>query len=144
MSIKRIDIRKPAQIGIANIYFYGTRKQLLDNTIPKNAVKVKLRIGVFFDGTGNNDDDKWFCAQQYFPLQDFLLLGIIRNKVIENYCYSEYKSSKWSAALSRMDAIIQLKIVHRNPLYCFQKIRKTHQQMLITSTVKPVFVLWKS
>ena len=54
MSTKRIDIRRPAQIGIANIDVYGTGKKLSDNTIPKNALKVKLRIGVFFDGTGNN------------------------------------------------------------------------------------------
>ena len=54
MSIKRIDLQKPAQIGIANIDVYGTGKKISDNTIPKNAVKVKLRIGVFFDGTGNN------------------------------------------------------------------------------------------
>jgi hypothetical protein len=54
MGTKRIDIRKPAQIGISNIDVSGTNKKLLVNTIPKNALKVKLRIGVFFDGTGNN------------------------------------------------------------------------------------------
>ena len=57
MKIKRIDIRKLAQIGIANIDVYDTAKKLSDNTVLKNAAKVKLRIGVFFDGTGNNDDD---------------------------------------------------------------------------------------
>ena len=53
MSTKRIDIRRPAQIGITNIDVYGTGKKFSDNNIPKNAAKVKLRIGVFFDGTGN-------------------------------------------------------------------------------------------
>ena len=51
---KKIDIRYLSKIGVANIDVYGTNKNILDNTIPKNAVKVKLRIGVFFDGTGNN------------------------------------------------------------------------------------------
>ena len=54
MSTKRIDIRSIPKIGISNIDVYGTNKKLLDNTIPKDVEKVKLRIGVFFDGTGNN------------------------------------------------------------------------------------------
>jgi hypothetical protein len=54
MSKKRIDIRSIPKIGVADIDVYGTKRKLLDNTIPKNAEKVKLRIGVFFDGTGNN------------------------------------------------------------------------------------------
>lgn len=51
---KKIDIRSIPKIGVSNIDVYGTSNKLLDDTIPKNAEKVKLRIGVFFDGTGNN------------------------------------------------------------------------------------------
>jgi hypothetical protein len=54
MAKNMIGIRNVAQIGVADIDVYGTKRKLLDNTIPKNAEKVKLRIGVFFDGTGNN------------------------------------------------------------------------------------------
>lgn len=54
MAKNKIGIRNIAQIGVADIDVYGTKRKLLDNTIPKNAEKVKLRIGVFFDGTGNN------------------------------------------------------------------------------------------
>jgi hypothetical protein len=54
MNTKRIDIRTIPKIGVSNIDVYGTNKKLLDNKIPKNAEKVKLRIGIFFDGTGNN------------------------------------------------------------------------------------------
>lgn len=54
MGSQKIDIRKLAPIGISNIDVYNNGEKLSGNDIPKNATKVKLRIGVFFDGTLNN------------------------------------------------------------------------------------------
>jgi hypothetical protein len=52
--MSNIGIRDIASIGIANIDVYHTNNQKNKDIIPKNAIKLKLRIGVFFDGTGNN------------------------------------------------------------------------------------------
>jgi hypothetical protein len=46
--MKKIDIRRPGKIGVANINQDEVKKNLQETE------KVKLRIGVFFDGTGNN------------------------------------------------------------------------------------------
>jgi Uncharacterized alpha/beta hydrolase domain (DUF2235) len=54
MSKKNIDIRNVAKIGVADIDVYNTNKRKFDDFQPKYAEKVRIRIGVFFDGTGNN------------------------------------------------------------------------------------------
>jgi hypothetical protein len=54
---QNIGIRNFAQIGIADIDVYNTNRKKLEGIIPKNAVNARIRVGVFFDGTGNNADN---------------------------------------------------------------------------------------
>jgi hypothetical protein len=54
MNKNNIGIRNIPKIGVADIDVYNTNKRKFDGLPPKNAEKVKLRVGVFFDGTGNN------------------------------------------------------------------------------------------
>lgn len=54
---KKIDIRKIPQIGVTDIDVYNTNKRKFDDVIPKNAANARIRVGVFFDGTGNNGDN---------------------------------------------------------------------------------------
>jgi Uncharacterized alpha/beta hydrolase domain (DUF2235) len=54
MSKNNIGISIVAPIGLADIDVYNTNKRKFDDFPPKYAEKVKIRIGVFFDGTGNN------------------------------------------------------------------------------------------
>ncbi|WP_298508215.1 DUF2235 domain-containing protein [uncultured Kordia sp.] len=49
-----INIRNPESIGIGDIDVYNTDKRKVAALQLKNKVKVKIRVGVFFDGTGNN------------------------------------------------------------------------------------------
>lgn len=60
--MKKIDIRNLGKIGIANIDIYNTAQKDISNT-----EKVKLRIGVFFDGTGNNryNSDSIYYNKKY-------------------------------------------------------------------------------
>lgn len=62
--MKKIDIRNLGKIGIANIDIYNTAQKDISNT-----EKVKLRIGVFFDGTGNNrfNSDDVYYNSKYNP-----------------------------------------------------------------------------
>ena len=89
MSTKRIDIRKPAQIDITNIHVYGTSKKLLTNAMPKNAEKVKLRIGVFFDGTGNNS----YNSDAVYYRQELPLISTEKYKVKHKGFITENGSS---------------------------------------------------
>jgi hypothetical protein len=50
----RILIGKPIEIGISDIDVYHTDIKKQDALKLQNSTKVRLRIGVFFDGTGNN------------------------------------------------------------------------------------------
>jgi len=49
-----IGIGNIASIGVADIDVYNTGKRKLEAIKLKNATKIKIRVGVFFDGTGNN------------------------------------------------------------------------------------------
>ncbi|QHI36733.1 hypothetical protein IMCC3317_21030 [Kordia antarctica] len=49
-----IGIGNIASIGVADIDVYNADKRKLEVIKLKNATKVKIRVGVFFDGTGNN------------------------------------------------------------------------------------------
>lgn len=49
-----IGIGNIASIGVADIDVYNTDKRKLEAIKLKNTTKVKIRVGVFFDGTGNN------------------------------------------------------------------------------------------
>lgn len=53
MKTGNIGIRNLADIGVADIDVYGTDRRKKNNLFVATE-KVKLRIGVFFDGTGNN------------------------------------------------------------------------------------------
>ena len=59
--MKKIDIRRPGKIGVVNINQDEVKKVL------QGSEKVKLRIGVFFDGTGNNryNSDQVYYDKKY-------------------------------------------------------------------------------
>lgn len=52
MKTGNIGIRNIADIGVADIDIYGTNSKKYKAY--ERTEKIKLRIGVFFDGTGNN------------------------------------------------------------------------------------------
>ncbi len=54
MGKNNIANRNVSPIGVSNIDVYNTNKRKYENFAPKYAEKVRIRIGVFFDGTGNN------------------------------------------------------------------------------------------
>lgn len=54
---EKIGIRNVAKIGIADIDVYNANRKKFEEIIPKNAVNARIRVGVFFDGTGNNADN---------------------------------------------------------------------------------------
>lgn len=65
MKIGNIGIKNPADIGISDIDVYGTNEKKYEAF--ERTEKVKLRIGVFFDGTGNNkfNSDSVYYNKKY-------------------------------------------------------------------------------
>lgn len=73
MKIENIGIRNPADIGVSDIDVYGTDNKKYEAF--ERTEKVKLRIGVFFDGTGNNkfNSDSVYYNKRYnskLPLKE--------------------------------------------------------------------------
>jgi hypothetical protein len=72
MKTGNIGIRNLADIGVADIDPYGTDKRKYKAF--EKTEKVKLRIGVFFDGTGNNryNSDSVYYNTKYsnLPLKE--------------------------------------------------------------------------
>ena len=67
MKTGNIGIRNLVDIGVADIDVYGADKRKLQSY--SRTEKVKLRIGVFFDGTGNNryNSDAVYYNPKYNP-----------------------------------------------------------------------------
>lgn len=65
MKTGNIGIKSPAYIGISDIDVYGTNPRKYEAF--ERTEKVKLRIGVFFDGTGNNrfNSDSVYYNKRY-------------------------------------------------------------------------------
>lgn len=87
--MKKIDIRRPGKIGATNINLDEVKKTLQETE------KVKLRIGVFFDGTGNNrfNSDQLYYTEK-LPLDESKVKKI-QKKV--NGFVPESGSSYWNA-----------------------------------------------
>jgi|GEM_PF-352129 len=83
--MKKIDIRNLANIGVADVDLYNT-KQI------KSSYKLKLRIGVFFDGTGNNrfnSDSVYYKYKNQFPIDE---MNYPENKLTETATKRKIKS----------------------------------------------------
>ncbi|BAP29375.1 uncharacterized protein CHSO_0338 [Chryseobacterium sp. StRB126] len=82
--MEKIDIKKPARIGVTNI------NETEVKAILQETEKVKLRIGVFFDGTGNNrfNSDSVYYNKKYstLPLEEDKIAKIknLKSFVIES------------------------------------------------------------
>ncbi|MFA7449103.1 MAG: hypothetical protein WCY77_11755 [Weeksellaceae bacterium] len=71
MAANNIGIRHVPGIGVADIDVYDTNRRKYDKFPDKYAEKVKIRIGVFFDGTGNNSyNSDAVYYRQTLPLQE--------------------------------------------------------------------------
>jgi hypothetical protein len=104
--MSNIGIRDIAQIGIADIDVYHTNNQKNKDIIPKNAIKLKLRIGVFFDGTGNNG---YNSDAVYYKLDNF------KNKLpinIENIPEVKHKGFKVETDSSYFNRYSNVKLLH--------------------------------
>ncbi|MDE5431832.1 phospholipase effector Tle1 domain-containing protein [Elizabethkingia meningoseptica] len=124
MKIGNIGIRNIADIGVADIDVYGTNRRKYNAY--ERTEKVKLRIGVFFDGTGNNrfNSDQVYYNSKYSkpPLKEDKITKIKDLKNFDIESGSSYWNSYSNIALLH-DLYEEKKEVDNSPNVQFQSFQ---------------------